>query len=578
MKLLIRDYLASLREREELDAILPDLLSGLGFTVFSRPQRGTQQCGVDIAAVGEDDGERKVFLFSVKAGDLTRQDWDGTPQALRSSLNEIRDVYIKNRIPLRYKGLRVVICLAFGGVVQEQVREKLTGYIDDNSTDRISFDEWNGDSIAGLLLSGILREELLPKPLRASFQKAVAMVDEPDVSYQHFASLAAALCRAAAASNGARVRAASQLNICLWVLFVWARDRGNVEAAYRASELALLSIWDLLRPFIDAKNRTARELTRLTLQVINLHLTIASELLEKKIFPHVNTQHGLSAAIASRSTTDINLALFEILGRVGLAGLWIHWLAGKGDEVAQGAGQAVIKFTQAGLAMIRSNPTLFLPIADRQATDIALFLLLWVTSGLDGVGVTSWLEEMTRRLDFTIRTRGRYPSSAADYRDLAEHPRDGTNEYFEDSTSGSTLVPLLTAWLQALDRPEAVQALADLSREKLPHTNMQLWMPDDETEARTYVGHDHGRALCDLPVHEGGAELLRAITEACRIHGLGHITSISTGFWPVLLVACRHHQLPVPPHLWIEAMTPRPPQEGHGDAPAEQGCERGEAG
>jgi len=221
MKLLLRDYLASLKEREELDAILPDLLSELGFTIVSRPQRGTQQRGVDIAAVGPDeDGERKVFLFSVKAGDLTRQDWDGTPQALRSSLNEIIDVYLKNRIPPRYKNLKVVICLAFGGVVQEQVRDQLKGFIEDNTTERVSFDEWNGDKIAGLLLGGILREELLPKPLRSSFQKAVAMVDEPEVSYQHFARLARALRDAGGASAKARIRAGRQLNLCLWVLFV----------------------------------------------------------------------------------------------------------------------------------------------------------------------------------------------------------------------------------------------------------------------------------------------------------------------------------------------------------------------
>ena len=98
MKLLFRTYLASLREREELDAILPDLLSELGYTVYSRPQRGTTQSGVDVAAVGkDDDGERKLFLFSVKQGDLTRQSWDGTPQALRSSLNEILDTYIPTK-------------------------------------------------------------------------------------------------------------------------------------------------------------------------------------------------------------------------------------------------------------------------------------------------------------------------------------------------------------------------------------------------------------------------------------------------------------------------------------------------
>ena len=121
MKLLFRTYLASLREREELDAILPDLLSELGYTVYSRPQRGTTQSGVDVAAVGkDDDGERKLFLFSVKQGDLTRQSWDGTPQALRSSLNEILDTYIPTKIPKRYQKLKIVICLVFGGDMQEQ--------------------------------------------------------------------------------------------------------------------------------------------------------------------------------------------------------------------------------------------------------------------------------------------------------------------------------------------------------------------------------------------------------------------------------------------------------------------------
>src|SRR6185437_3927639 len=186
---MLRDYLASLKERGELDAILPDLLSELGFTVLSKPQRGTQQRGVDIAAVGpDDDGERKVFLFSLKAGDLTRQDWDnGTPQGLRSSLNEILDVYLQNRLAARYRSLKIVICVAFGGDMQEQLREQFEAFASKNSSERVSFAEWNGDKIAGLLLDGILREELLPRPLRSSFRKAVAMVDEPDVSYHHFA-------------------------------------------------------------------------------------------------------------------------------------------------------------------------------------------------------------------------------------------------------------------------------------------------------------------------------------------------------------------------------------------------------
>ena len=160
MKLIIRDYLASLRERDELDAVLPDLLSELGFTVLSRPGRGTTQFGVDVAAVGaDDDNVRKLFLFSIKQGDLTREEWDAPLQGLRSSLNEIRDAYLKSRVPKRYAALPVVICICFGGDIREQVQPMVTGYIDDNSTDKVSYDIWNGDKLAGMIEAGIHREK-----------------------------------------------------------------------------------------------------------------------------------------------------------------------------------------------------------------------------------------------------------------------------------------------------------------------------------------------------------------------------------------------------------------------------------
>lgn len=560
MKLLIRDYLASLKERDELDAILPDLLSELGFTVYSRPRRGTLQRGVDIAAVGEDEGgERKVFLFSVKQGDLTRQDWDnGTPQALRPSLNEIRDVYIPNRIPARYKDFKIVICLAFGGDVHEQVRELLTGYIGDNTTEWITFDEWNGDKIAGLILKGILREELLPKSMRSYFQKAVAMVDEPDVSYEHFMRLARDLCKAGAVSVKARVRAARQLNICLWILFVWARDIGNLEAPYRASELALLSAWELLRPTIDKKSREATSLSQVLYQLIELHTAIATGFLTEKVIPHVHLYGGISMSIGSRSSLDVNLALFEVLGRIGLAGLWLHWGGERGDQENRETMQRwVEQLCQAGLALIRNNPTLCLPITDRQGTDIALFLQLWLVSGLGAVDVISWLQEMARRLDFTIRTRGRYPSSASDYRELAEHPRDRSDDYFKEATSGSTVIPLLAVWLQALGQVDDVEMLNTLVREKLEHCTLQLWMPDATSETALVIGgSNHGRALCDLPLGAGGHQLLATIAEACRMDtAFEELSPIKTGFWPVILVACRHYQLPVPPGFWIESLT-----------------------
>ncbi|MBM3552238.1 MAG: chemotaxis protein [Alphaproteobacteria bacterium] len=561
MKLLFRSYLASLREREELDAILPDLLSELGFHVYSRPQRGTAQAGVDIAAVGKDeDGERKLFLFSVKQGDLTRQSWDGTPQALRSSLNEILDSYVPTKIPKRYQDLKILICLVFGGDMQEQVRGAVSGYIKKHSTTKISFDEWNGDKLAGLLLQGILREEIMPKALRSYFQKAVALVDEPDIAYQHFARLAYELIKGAN-DEKSRVRTARQLYIALWVLFVWARDVDNVEAPYRASELVLLNIWNLLRRYIGKKSSAAgKAITAVLRHAIQLHLTIACELLERKILPHVGTQDGISMAIRTHSSVDVNLKLFDVLGRIALTGLWLYWIIERDpDATCKAATQdQVARLASMGYQLINNNRALFLPLHDQQAIEIALFLVLAVA--LNENDARTWLHEMVERIAFTVRTHGRYPCVFTEYRDLVAHPRERTDDYLKEATSGSILIPLVAAFLSALDNLEALERLVDLKAKELQHCTLQLWIPDESSEEGIYVGaHNHGVALCDLPLSATGSELLKTVRDACnQSKDFNNLSAIATGYWPIILTACRHFRLPVPPQFWIKIVDSSP--------------------
>lgn len=567
MKLIIRDYLASLREREELDAILPDLLSELGYTVLSRPSRGTKQHGVDVAAIGVDeDGERKIFLFSVKQGDLTRRDWDGPMQALRPSLNEIRDAYIPIRIPKRYSHLKIVICICLGGYVQEQVQDAIRGYIRENTSDRISFDEWNGDRIAGLLLQGVLREEILPKEVRSSFQKSVALVDEPDIAYNHFVKLIKQLRELEGRSQGTRVRIARQLYICLWILFVWARDVENVEAPYRVSELVLLNVWDLLRTLVGKRNQNKKALDRVLQQSIQLHLTIASELLERKLMPHAGRVHGISMAVNSRSAVDINLKLFEFLGRIAMTGLWVHWLASLNRvESTNEQRRHFHDWIAKGFQLINANPTLFCPLCDQHAIEVALFLMLAVTVRDSGSAAAIWLQQMVARLDFTVRTHGRYPCVFTDYRQLIVHPRERSDEYRKEATSGSILIPLLAAWLAALGDASSLEKLVELKKTILEHCTLQLWLPDSASEASMYKGErDHGISLTDLPLSMPGDELLKTISDACeRESAFAQLSASRAGIWPLILVACRHHRLPIPPHFWIDLLRP---QEGGGQA------------
>jgi hypothetical protein len=552
MRLILRQYLASLKERGELDAILPDLLGGLGFHVYSRPQRGTTQHGVDVAAFGKDeDQEEKVFLFSVKSGDLKRQDWDGTPQSLRPSLNEILDAYIPTRIPAEYAARKIVICLCFGGDLHEQLQDDVRGYIRKNTTSIISFQEWNGERLAGLLLKGILREELLPKGIRASFQKAVAMVDSPDVSYRYFSELVRRLTNKTDLTDGARVTVARQLNICLWVTFVWAREVNNMEAPHRISELVTLRIWDLSRSFMGQSTINAKAMQAVLGEVIELHLKISFEYLENRILPHVAKLDGLSAAVSTRSSTDVNLKLFEVLGRLTMAGIWLFWIdqhSGSNNNRAQ-----IESIYSSACQLIQNNKALLLPLCDIQSVEVSIFLLLSVSASSDKTNAQTWLEHMANLLDFTVRTHGKYPCIFTNYRDLIEHPRSRSEEYRSEATTGSTLIPLVSAWLGAFGSVRALEKLASLMDGPLKHCTLQFWLPDTDTDAMLYVGDDnHGTALTDISIKLPTSEYITAIADACRAKtSFDELSAVVYGYWPLVLLACRHYRLPVPPHFWI---------------------------
>jgi hypothetical protein len=444
--------------------------------------------------------------------------------------------------------------------MQEQVRSAVTGYTKENSTDRISFDEWNGDKLAGLLLQGILREEIMPKNLRSHFQKAVALLDEPDIACQHFGRLVYELSEAAK-DGKTRIRTARQLYIALWVLFVWARDIDNVEAPYRASELVLLSIWNLLRPYIGKERSTiSKAIIPVLHHALALHVGIASELLEKKILSHVDSRDGISMAVRTRSSVDVNLRLFDILGRIGLTAIWKHWLNQLNPDTAQRAlaEQQIARWTTLGYLLIENNRALFLPLRDEHAIEISLFLISVSILKGNGNDARSWLDEMARRLAFTIQTHGRYPCVFSEYRDLDAHPREKTDEYRNEATAGSILIPLIAAFLSALDCPEALRRLVALKENELQHCTLQLWMPDESSEDGIYLGtRDHGVTLCDLPLSVTCRELISTVRDAGnQSRNFEELSAIATNCWPIILTACRHHRLPVPPQFWIKMVGP----------------------
>lgn len=559
MKLILKQYLSSLRERGELDVVLPDLLSQLGLNVFSRPGRGTTQRGVDVGAVGclGEEGE-KVYLFSIKAGDLTRKDWGGdSDQSLRNSLNEIIDAYIPHRLPVEHRGKKVVICICFGGDVQEQIREQLKGFEERNTSETVSFEEWNGDKLAELIQSSFLREDLLPESCRSDLRKSLALLDEPEASYRHFARLIGALSGKENEKDAERITSIRQISICLWVLFAWARDAKNMESAYLSAELALLHGWHALKIYVGKNGKTAQTVQDAFLSIFSAYQQICSEFHQANTLPHVAKRHAISSAIRASNSLDINLKLFDLVGRLGLEGIWTYWGAGRcgegGEELRQQLLQETREYASVIKELINNNPILLLPVKDDQAIDISIAMLLLATDANNRRYITSWLDEMIARAGFAYQVHGHYPCTLDSYSELLEHPQSRDSTYRENVTQGSILYPLISLWAALEKEMGLYDKVAELKRESLEHCNFQYWYPDENSEEYFYTNKDaHGATLSHVCIDRQPEEFLAQVFGECKqTSHFEELTVAKFGWWPLIVVACRLYRLPLPLHLFV---------------------------
>lgn len=556
MKLIVQQYVASLKERGELDAIVPDLLSQMGLNVFSRPGRGTRQFGVDVAAVGSiNSSTERVFLFSIKGGNLTRRTWDGSPQALRPSLDEIQDVYLRNHLPLEHRGKPITVVLCFGGDIQEEVRQQVVGYCENNQTTELTFEQWNGDKVAELIERYLLAENLLPVECRSSLRKSLALIDEPEASIKYFATLIHSLTAPLPEHTAERIMRLRQIGLCLWILFAWARDIDNLESPYKASEYAILHAWEITNDHIQADDRCAADIKMTFTLVLNAYFVI-TEAYVAKVSKYTSVTHGLSTAVLSSNATDVNLALFDILGRFAIYGFWHIWELGiVKEEGEKQAIQAKAEDVESCLfRLISNNPCLLSPLLDQQAIDISLAALFLATSQKHTPEILVWLREVLRRSLFSYRVDGPYPTTLSDYADLIDHLDTKKEGHKEEVTRGSILYPVLAIWAALADDGEMFEEIQKAKEKEFAHCTFQIWFPDSSSEQHLYTNTAmHGASLTDPTFAKGTQGFLRVIRKECAATThYQELSAIKFGFWPLVLVACRVYRLPVPPQMSMQ--------------------------
>jgi hypothetical protein len=261
----------------------------------------------------------------------------------------------------------------------------------------------------------------------------------------------------------------------------------------------------------------------------------------------------------------VNLKLFDILGRLALSGLWAYMFLVRVENMINGAventaetisasqyfGGKVRKYQVAIKQLIFNNPLLFTPYQDSQAIDVALAAYFLALDQSNYPELHAWFLGMSNKISFLFQTKGQYPTTIHDYYQLIEHRSDGFGSYLESVTKGSILYPLISAYAAMFNFDDVFSIIQEIKNKYLEHCNFQVWYPDSTSESYFYKNNAiHGAVLSHVCIDKEKKVFLEEVFGECeKTNDCMSLSAIRFGYWPMLLLACRHYRLPVPFHF-----------------------------
>ncbi len=559
MKLIIREYLSLLKESKEIDRMLPDLLLAMGIEPFSKAQIGVRQYGVDVAAVGlDEDDVKKLFLYIIKQGDIGRRDWNSNDQAVRQSLDEIKDVYLRHHIRPEHTNLPKKIILCTGGDLKQEIELNWEGYVSRNTVaDKVEYAFWGGDKLAILIEKYIFNDQLLPVDLRANIRKTLALIADPDYDLNDYYSLLEKLLfhtgfdtKKTTSSKNKIKKIFRLIHLCLNIIFFWSKQEGNLKPALLAAERTILFLWDFLR---RNKLINSKAYVSIFYETFNTMVNIYLEYFNK-LQKHCYIQNGLSSY--GRQFIQESLIIFEQLGIVSLLGL-IFLFEGivRKDEKIKKNSQIILDAVK---AIIRNHMVTRSPSFDSHAIDISMAIYLLANWG-ENKFISDWIRETINHIVFSYRNMKRYfPIQSDSFDDLVALNISGSLKK-ETLMEMSTLIPILAQWSIVLGLEKDYQYIRESVSKIFPNCTLQIWYPDDDTEKYIYSEN----AALNSGAVEAPIELIDSVEEMKHMIksvqkntiSPNSFSSIKKGFTVIPLISSRHFRTPFPPFYWQLILT-----------------------
>lgn len=290
--LIIRDYLESLTEKNELNRIFPILLEAMGFIILSKPSEyvGLLEYGKDIVAVGTLPGKKKCrFFFELKGGndrDITEANFNGK-DGIFDSIASAVSANFSSAYP-GYENLPLQIIIVHNGIVKGNVQRKLEELLVSSSKLKkdLTFDRWDIYRLTELFADNLFGPHLLTDAESTrSFNRVLVNLNMGEHVLRDFRAIIDNLLEKPVWSKGKKMPRLWQvrfetLRLIAFIVYSEAKNSDNLEIAKNYLTFMVLHFWHwILKQKLEGDRQTVAYFNKVFL----LYFDVLSEYFRKTL-------------------------------------------------------------------------------------------------------------------------------------------------------------------------------------------------------------------------------------------------------------------------------------------------------
>jgi len=293
-RIIVKEYLESLTESEELDYIFPILLESQGFIIHSKPKeyKGISQHGKDIVATGEDfrDGVKKRFYFELKGGkdkDITKSNLtaeDGIIDSLKESKYAPFEFTNKDDANLPLK-----IVLVHNGEVKASIKKTLDGFVQKEfpTSGDIEFERWGISELSKLFSDKLFGSFLLTNNNTTKlFNKVLINLDASEKVSNNFTELLDSMFDQIAGNQLKKdiprnwIVLFESLRLISFVVYTESKSYKNISIAKKYISCLVLRFWYWI---LKNKFENNKKITSYFDKVFNFYMFVLNEYFKRTV-------------------------------------------------------------------------------------------------------------------------------------------------------------------------------------------------------------------------------------------------------------------------------------------------------